>query len=90
MIQDTLNSKKFTASEGKVFKRIHDGFQSIENGIVLGDTIILGEILVNSFGEKLETPIEDKIEYYTEIDKPEQKPHDDRNVQFMAANEPLD
>ena len=71
MTQDINNPKHYTTDEGKVFQRISNGFTQIENPFVVGPDIILGEILVNEKGEKLDTPIEDKIEYYAEIDIPE-------------------
>lgn len=55
--------KTITAQEGKVFRRIHDGF-------VMGNEIYLG--IDFSTGE----PREDKPEYYEEIDEPTEK-HDD-------------
>jgi hypothetical protein len=47
---------KITAQEGKIFKRIHDGF-------IFGNEIVLG--IDYSTGE----PREDKAEYYEEIDE---------------------
>jgi hypothetical protein len=54
---------KITAQEGKVFRRIHDGF-------VMGTEIYLG--IDYSTGE----PREDLPEYYEEIDEPIE-PNDD-------------
>lgn len=51
---------KIVASEGKVFRRKHDNF-------IMGETIYLGYDY--STGVKRE----DKEEYYTEIDKPEEE-----------------
>ena len=49
---------KITADEGKIFRRIHDGF-------LFGEEICLGYDY--STGVKRE----DKAEYYEQIDKPE-------------------
>lgn len=46
------------ADEGKTFIRIHDGY-GMGNGIQLGIDMSTGE------------PREDKVEYYEEIDAPE-------------------
>lgn len=73
MTQDTNNSKHYTADEGKVFQRIHNGFTAIEQPYIVGTSLILGEILIDSYGNKLDEPIPDKIEYYEEIDAPVQE-----------------
>lgn len=70
MTQDINNPKKYTADEGKVFQRIHNGFTIIEKPYVAGAVLILGQILVDAEGNKLAAPIDDKIEYYQEIDAP--------------------
>lgn len=70
MTQDINNPKKYTADEGKVFQRIHNGFTTIENPYIVGTVLILGQILVDAEGNKLEASIDDKIEYYQEIDAP--------------------
>ena len=73
MIQDTNNPKKFTADEGKIFQRIHNGFTNIEEPYIVGTTLILGKILVNEEGKELADPIDDLIEYYEEINLPVQE-----------------
>lgn len=73
MIQDTNNSRHYTADEGKVFQRIHNGFTAIENPYIVGTALILGQILIDAEGNKLDEPIDDKIEYYEEIDAPAQE-----------------
>ena len=50
------------ASEGKVFKRISDGFM-FGNEITLGYTYYIG-------GEKLEQPLWELPEHFEEIDTP--------------------
>lgn len=70
MTQNTINTKMYTADEGKVFQRIHNGFTTIEKPYIVGTTIILGQILIDAEGKKLAAPIDDKIEYYEEIDAP--------------------
>ena len=52
-----MENTTITASEGKVFRRIHDQF-------VMGESIVLGYDY--STGVKRE----DKAEYYEEVDKP--------------------
>ena len=73
MIQDINNPKKFTADEGKIFQRIYNGFTNIEEPYIVGTTLILGKILIDSYGNKLEEPVDDLIEYYEEIDLPVQE-----------------
>lgn len=57
----------YFADEGKIFQRIYDGFKKI---VPQGQfsTLQLGKILVDSDGNKLKTPIEDKIQYYEEVE----------------------
>ena len=54
---DGVNMK---ADEGKTFRRIHDG-KIMGNGIQLGVEVSTGELR------------EDKVEYYEEIDIPEEE-----------------
>lgn len=68
MTQDVNNPKHYIAAEGKVFQRIFDGFNEIKNPQTLGSELILGNIIIDSNGELLPSPIEDKIQYYTEVD----------------------
>lgn len=70
MTQNATNIKMYTADEGKIFQRIHNGFTTIEKPYIVGTTIILGQILIDAEGNKLAAPIDDKIEYYQEIDAP--------------------
>lgn len=77
MTQNTTNTKMYTADEGKVFQRIHNGFTTIEKPYIVGTTIILGQIL----SKKLAAPIDDKIEYYEEIDAPIEETTDETPVE---------
>lgn len=87
MTQDTNNPKHFIADNGNVFRRINNGFEEIENPMVLGKEIILGQILVDKDGNMLAEPIDDNIEYYDEIPQPEPKRNINReDMQFTAAN----
>lgn len=71
----------YTADEGKVFRRIHNGFTTIEKPYIVGTTIILGQILIDAEGKKLAAPIDDKIEYYEEIDAPIEETTDETPVE---------
>ena len=57
-----MENKIIKASEGKVFRRISDGF-IFGNEINLGYTYYLG-------GKKLETPLLELPEHFEEIDEP--------------------
>lgn len=70
MIQDKDNNRHYIADEGKIFQRISNGFADIEEPYIVGNELILGQILINNRGEKLEHPIDDKIEYYAEVEIP--------------------
>lgn len=59
---DELNSKHLMASEGKVLRRLSDGWVS-GSEIYLGYTYRIGE-------EELETPLLELPEHYEEIDDP--------------------
>ena len=50
--------KIIKASEGKIFKRIHDGF-------LMGNEIVLG------YDYSTGTQREDKLEYYEEVGEPD-------------------
>lgn len=65
-----ITEKTYIADEGKVFQRTFDGFNKINPPIGYFSNLTLGEILVDSQGNKLETPIPDKIQYYEEIELP--------------------
>ena len=58
-----IEGTHITAEEGKVFKRISDGF-IYGNEIHLGYTYYLG-------GEILETPLLELPEHFEEVEKPE-------------------
>lgn len=81
MTQNTTNTKMYTADEGKVFQRIHNGFTTIEKPYIIGTVITLGQILIDAEGKKLESPIDDKIEYYEEIDAPIEETTDETPVE---------
>lgn len=87
MIQDINNNKHYVAEEGKVFQRIFDGFNNIENPYIVGTNLIMGMILVDSNGNKLATPIEDKIEYYKEIDIPEEDVNEEQINEEEESND---
>lgn len=73
MTQDKNNPKHFICDEGKTFQRIHNGFTEIENPYIVGTEIKLGKILIDETGKELEDPINDLIEYYEEIELPEEE-----------------
>lgn len=88
MTQDTNNTKMYTADEGKVFQRIHNGFTTIEKPYIVGSMLILGQILIDAEGNKLASPIDDKIEYYEEIDAPvEEETTEEAPVEEPEVNE---
>ena len=65
MTVDKNNSKHIIADEGKVFKRISDGF-IYGNEIYLGYTYYIG-------GKKLDEPHLEVIEDFEEIDAPKEE-----------------
>ena len=69
-----MENKIIKASEGKVFRRISDGF-IFGNEINLGYTYYLN-------GEKLEEPLLELSEHFEEIDEPVMKfpEHDEEEV----------
>ena len=73
MTQDYNNEKHYIASEGKVFQRISNGFNKLAEPIVLGNELFLGNIILDAEGKMLEKPIEDKIEFYEEVEAPVNK-----------------
>lgn len=58
----------YIADEGKVFQRTYNGFEVLNPPLGFFKTLKLGQILVDSNGNILENPIEDKIQYYEEIE----------------------
>lgn len=80
MTQDIKNTKRYVADEGKVFQRVYNGFSAISEPYVVGDEIILGQILVDAEGHALTTPINDDIHYYEEVDAPKRDEKDNRLV----------
>ena len=58
----------YIADEGKVFQRTYDGFKKLNPPMGYFNSLKLGKILVDSEGNKLSTPIDDKIQYYEEIE----------------------
>jgi hypothetical protein len=83
MTQDNNNPKHYIADEGKIFQRISNGFTNIENPYPVGSELILGEILIDQNGNKLEAPIEDRIEYYEEIDLPKEEVKENENEEII-------
>lgn len=71
MTQDINNPNHFIADEGKVFQRVYNGFTVIEKPYVVGSELIIGKILIDNEGNKLDEPIDDDIHYYEEINAPE-------------------
>lgn len=70
-----IEPNKYIADKGKAFKRVYNGFEKISNEIYYRN-LTLGDIIVNAQGEKLETPIPDKIQYYEEVELPkDEKPN---------------
>lgn len=63
-----VEPNKYIADEGKTFIRVFDGFNEINPPIGNFFNLTLGKILKDSKGNTLKNPIQDKIEYYKEID----------------------
>ena len=70
MTQDINNEKHYIADAGKALQRVYNGFTAIEKPYIVGEEIIIGEILVDAEGNKLATPIADDIHYYEEVEAP--------------------
>ena len=83
MTQDKNNPKHYIADEGKIFQRISNGFTNIETPYAVGTELMLGEILIDQNGNKLESPIEDRIEYYNEIDLPKEDVKENENEETV-------
>lgn len=64
----------YIADEGKVFQRTYDGFKKLNPPIGYFNTLKLGKILTDSDGNLLDTPIDDKIQYYEEVEYIEDNP----------------
>ena len=64
----------YIADEGKVFQRTYDGFKKLNPPIGYFKTLKLGKILTDSDGNLLDTPIDDKIQYYEEVEYIEDNP----------------
>lgn len=64
----------YIADEGKIFQRTYDGFKKLNPPIGYFNTLKLGKILTDSDGNLLDTPIDDKIQYYEEIEYIEDNP----------------
>ena len=58
----------YIADEGKVFQRTYDGFKKLNPPVGYFNTLKLGKILVDSNGNLLDNPIDDKIQYYEETE----------------------
>lgn len=65
-----ISEKTYIADEGKVFQRTFDGFNKIEPPVGYFSNLTLGEILIDSDGNKLKNTIPDKIQYYEEVELP--------------------
>jgi hypothetical protein len=59
---ETIETKVLKAAEGKILRRISDGYEAGKE-IYLGKTWYLG-------GQKLDEPIDELPEHYEEIDDP--------------------
>lgn len=57
----------YIADEGKVFQRTYNGFKILNPPIGYFNTLKLGKILIDSEGNQLDNPIDDKIQYYEEV-----------------------
>jgi len=64
----------YIADEGKAFQRTYDGFKKLNPPIGYFKTLKLGKILTDSDGNLLDTPIDDKIQYYEEVEYIEDNP----------------
>ena len=60
----------YIADEGKAFQRVYDGFKKLDTPQGYFFNLILGNILIDSNGNKLVIPIPDKIQYYEEVELP--------------------
>ena len=58
----------YIANEGKAFQRTYDGFKKLNPPIGYFKTLKLGKILTDSDGNLLDNPIDDKIQYYEEVE----------------------
>lgn len=58
----------YIADKGKVFQRTYDGFKRLNPPVGYFNTLKLGKILVDSNGNLLDNPIDDKIQYYEETE----------------------
>ena len=73
-----IEPNKYIADKGKAFKRTYNGFAKIEDNNYY-PTLILGKILLDNDGELLSTPIDDKIQYYEEVELPKEEHVDQFN-----------
>lgn len=64
----------YIADEGKVFQRTYDGFKKLNPPIGYFNNLKLGKILTDSDGNLLDNPIDDKIQYYEEVEYIEDNP----------------
>ena len=67
MVQDLNFSAHYIADEGKIFVRKFDGIEDIERPYPVGKDVYLGSINFDRVGNRLIPAIEDKIEYYEEV-----------------------
>lgn len=86
MTQDINNPKHYIADEGMVFQRISNGFTELEHPMTVGSQLYLGKILIDAKGNALDEPIDDNIEFYTEIPRPERKPEITEHVEPTEEN----
>jgi len=87
MTQDINNPKHYIADEGMVFQRISNGFTELENPMTVGSQLYLGKILIDSKGNTLDELIDDSIEFYTEIPRPERKNRKSETTEHVEPTE---
>ena len=87
MTQDINNPKHYIADEGMVFQRISNGFAELEKPMTVGSQLYLGKILIDANGNALDEPIDDSIEFYTEIARPERKHREPETPEYIEPTE---
>lgn len=86
MKQDDKNKNHYIAADGKVFQRVFNGFEEIKTPTICGSELFLGKILIDAKGNKLADPIDDKIEYYVEVDKPTEEENSNKYGRLQQEN----
>ena len=78
MIQDSKNTKHFTADNGKVFRRLSDK-------LILGQELYLGAVYYLG-SIKLYEPLTEIIEHYEEIDNETEQSYGNDYVEYVGDN----